>query len=115
MSEQECRALVRVRSAGFCELAIPGICTGRAASAHHRFKASHGGGWTPANILDGCGDGTTGCHGWVEAHPSEAQLRGLWLTAGMDPRHEAVLMSWRGIYGWFALDDDGGVYWPGKT
>lgn len=114
MPETRCRELVRARSGGFCEIAIPGVCEGRAVSMHHRFKEGQGGGWDPANILDTCGDGTTGCHGWVEANPTDAELRGLWIHGNDDPALTPVQLAWRGIYGWFLLDHAGGLRWPGK-
>lgn len=112
--EKVCRELVRERSGGFCEIAIPSVCLGQAQSMHHRFKESQGGHWDPANILHSCGDGATGCHGWVEANPDDARLRGLWLQGRDDPATTPVLMAWRGIYQWFTLDHDGGLHWPGK-
>ena len=43
-------------------------------SIHHRRPRSHP--WPglhqPANLLLLCGSGTTGCHGWVHAHPARA-------------------------------------------
>lgn len=36
----------------------------------------------PANGVPLCGSGTTGCHGWAERHPTEAELLGWRLEAG---------------------------------
>lgn len=36
----------------------------------------------PANGVPLCGSGTTGCHGWVEAHPRMARLLGYALEPG---------------------------------
>lgn len=113
-TEADCRARVRHRSAGFCEAAIPGVCIGRGESMHHRFKAGQGGRWVPANILHTCGDGTRGCHGWIEANPDDAEQRGMWIKSGDDPAAVPVLIAWRGIYAWFRLDNAGGLTWPGK-
>lgn len=114
MSEAQCRTIVRGRSGGVCEIQIPGVCTGQAQSCHHRRKRSHTGMWVPSNILDACGDGTRGCHGWVESHPEQAQERGLWLIGSESPQFTPVVISWRGIIDWYILTDSGGLKWPGK-
>jgi hypothetical protein len=54
-------------------------------SHHHRIKRSHGGEWLPSNIVVLCGSGTTGCHGWVEHHPAEANALGWALQPHEDP------------------------------
>lgn len=99
------------RSGGFCEARIPHVCLNQATSAHHRFK--DGREWHPANMLDTCGDGTTGCHGWIEANPNEANARGLWLYAGEHYLVTPLIMNWRGIIDWYYLTNDGGIRWPG--
>lgn len=43
------------------------LCGKHPASAHHLIPRSLGGIWTESNIVGLCGDGTTGCHGLVEA------------------------------------------------
>lgn len=114
MSETRCRTIVETRSGGFCEVRIPNVCTGQGQSKHHRRKRSHTGMWVPSNILDACGDGTSGCHGWIEHHATQAQERGLWLIGAESPQFTPVLISWRGIMDWFILTDFGGLRWPGK-
>lgn len=47
-------------------------------SRHHRQRRAIGG-HTLANIVLLCGSGTTGCHGWVHAHPREARAAG-WIV-----------------------------------
>lgn len=51
-----------------------------------------------------CGSGTTGCHGWAEAHPVQAELLGWRLGPGQDPVGSPW---WHRSYGWVAwmLDD----------
>ncbi len=39
----------------------------------------------PQNGIALCGSGTTGCHGWVEAHPIEAEAAGWRVPQGGDP------------------------------
>jgi len=57
----------------------------------------------PSNLLTLCGSGTTGCHGWVEAHPTDARARGL-AVASWDVPALTPVQTWRG---WVLLDDDG--------
>lgn len=111
MSEQETRALVRERSGGMCEVRVKDVCRGQGESMHHRNKSGQGGLWTPANILHTCGDGTRGCHGWIEAHPALARRRGLWLFRGQVPHSSPVQAVFRGMPGTYLLDDEGSLTW----
>lgn len=61
---------------------------------------------SPANLVLVCGSATTGCHGWIESHPREAERRGLRLRQLADPRVVPVLSAGRG---WVRLDGEGGV------
>lgn len=57
------------------------VLCGRAidgGSRHHRQLRRHGD-HSPANIVLLCGSGTTGCHGWVHAHPAASYAQG-WLV-----------------------------------
>lgn len=72
MNEVICRRIVSERSGGRCER----CGTPRQTTKHHRKKRSHGGPWCPTNVVDVCGSGTTGCHGWIEDHPDEAEIQG---------------------------------------
>ncbi len=58
----------------------------------------------PSNLVLLCGSGTTGCHGWVHAHPSEAHEQGLYLVAGEMPWQTPMLT----VNGWVQPDRDGG-------
>ena len=105
-SEQAGRAIVYARSQGRCE-----VCGNYSAqSYHHRMK--QGRPWNPANGLHVCGDGTRGCHGWIEAHPNHARALNLWLPRGADstlwPAWLHPTMWWRG---WWLPDDDGCWTW----
>ena len=126
MSEQSVgRELVAARSDGDCEVAIPGVCQGRATTVHHRRKRSQGGGWGAANLLALCGSGTTGCHGWVEANPKASREWGWWIFTGdgepntvsvflhahTDPRW--CLLDDRGSYSWVTSGTGSGSGWPG--
>lgn len=100
-SEQAARALVYARSAGRCE-----VCGRSADSYHHRQKRSQGGTWAPANGLHVCGDGTRYCHGWIEAHPTDAMLLGLWVPREVDPATVPAYVKPRQfLRAWWWLDD----------
>lgn len=49
---------------------------------------------SPANGISLCGSGSTGCHGWVETHRTEAYLSGMLVKRGTDPA--TVPLRWRG-------------------
>ena len=66
-----------------------------AYSIHHRRPRGMGGASDPAadhpsNGLLLCGTGTTGCHGWVEAHRAAAHADGYLVPQGHDPRSTPV-------------------------
>ena len=110
MSQAKARAIVAVRSGDGCEVGIPGICAGYAQSVHHRRKRSAGGLWAPSNLLATCGDGTRGCHGWIEAHPKDAHLAGWWLRTGDGaPETVPLRMHANAMGRWWQLADDGSV------
>lgn len=80
---------------------------GVAYSLQHRKKRSAGVDNRPSNLVLLCGSGTTGCHGWVESHPTLAAVEGGWALSGyVDPATVPVLV--RGQYGerWLYLTDD---------
>lgn len=52
--ESTARDLVYARSGGWCEIAIPGLCTQTATEWHHRKLKGQGGRWCPGNGLHGC-------------------------------------------------------------
>lgn len=109
VSENRCRDIVAQRSGGICEVVRAGVCLGRASSMHHRRK--HGRIWAPSNVVHVCGDGTTGCHGWIEAHPEAANEEGLWVWDHEDPAAVSAHLRWESIYTWFVLDDEGLLHW----
>lgn len=80
----------------------------RPLTTHHRINRGMGGSNNPAlnqpaNLLTLCGSGTTGCHGWVTAHPRQAYELGLAVKRHRDPT-EVPVFTWRG---WVFLDDAG--------
>ena len=82
-------------------------CTG--GSRHHRKLRGHcrkDERHTPANIVLLCGSGTTGCHGWVHAHPALAYEAGWLVHSYEDPRKIPVRHR---RYGVVLLADDGGT------
>lgn len=118
MSEAQCRKLVAERSGGFCEARLDGknsfACQGVGQSMHHRRKVSQGGKWTPSNIVHVCGNGTMGCHGYIEANPAMARRWHLWLYAGQPPAATPARLCFRGLTSWYLLDDEGGIAWLSK-
>ena len=110
-TETEARRIVRERSMGMCEIARPGICEGRAAGVHHRIKRGQGGPWAAANLLDACGSGTTGCHGWAEAHPDQARELGVSLYSTQDYLEVPVVMRWMNEVSTWLLDNEGLLTW----
>lgn len=81
-------------------------------STQHRVARGMGGTrWPginrPGNLITLCGSGTTGCHGWIEAHPDWSQAHGYSVRrAGlMDPHPEQQpVWTWQG---WVLLLDGG--------
>lgn len=62
--------------------------------------------------MHACGSGTTGCHGYVEAHPAEAFKRGLRVHRNDDPANEPVVMRTDQLLpAWWLLDDEGTLTW----
>lgn len=78
MTEAECTAIVYARAGlGDPDMARCEKCGAASPlTRQHLVKRSHGGGWDPRNIVILCGSGTTGCHGWAEGNPVEAQAAG---------------------------------------
>lgn len=113
ISEGRCRAVVSERSQGLCEarLDVPGVCRGVAESKHHRRHVSQGGLWQPSNVVDICGHGTIGCHGYLEHNPATGRRLGLYLFTGSLPASTPARLSFRGMTGWYLLADDGCITW----
>jgi len=79
------------------------------SSVHHRRPRGAGGSALvdrASNLIRLCGDGVFGCHGWVEANRTDAEILGYLipkLNLGIDPT-EVPLFT---IDGWVLLDDNG--------
>lgn len=90
------RLLVKNRDGSRCarcgKYLKPGDWDYGRASIHHRRLRSHrfAGTDLPANLICLCGSGTSGCHGWVHAHPKEAQREGWIVSAYKLPEHIPV-------------------------
>lgn len=85
IGEGVARERVYARSAGRCEIRIPGVCFGYGSNFHHRQNKSQLGKWHPSNGLHLCGSGSTGCHGWVTEHPADSARMGWTVLSGEDP------------------------------
>lgn len=108
------RLLVLIRDQWLCQ-----VCGRNLASAYltgdyslqHRRARGMGGSRRPdtnaaSNLLTVCGSATTGCHGWIEANPIPAGLRGWRIGQTQTPASEPVLTY---THGWVLLDDNGGT------
>lgn len=86
------RALVLARDGSLCVRCGISV-TDRSRSIHHRVRRSQGGRHVPENLITLCGDGLTGCHGWVHRNIAEARASGWLLLGGDNPLLEAVLYA----------------------
>lgn len=83
---------------------------GREWSVQHRTARGAGGSkqaWVnqPANLVVLCGDGTTGCHGHVEANRTEAEYAGYTVRRGIHGPAEIPVKH--ALFGVVFLLDDG--------
>ena len=113
--ELDAREIVNLRDRGVCVKCLRRH-TVFGISYDHRKNRSQGGDWAASNGQLLCGDGTTGCHGWVTEHPKEAVDEG-WAVPGWkaaDPREWPARRWLPAPHGtmrlaWVIYDDDGGV------
>lgn len=102
------RHLLLTRSGGLCEALTPaclagpsGLLYGRTVPHSVQHRRAQGMGGTDRtdthelpNLLILCGDGVTGCHGWVECQERGlAALRGLWVPQALDPARVALELA----------------------
>lgn len=93
MTETTARKLLYARSERMCERC--GLR--RATNAHHRRAAGRR--WDVHNLLDLCGSGTTGCHGWVtDQEVALAREYGWVVRERHDPLWVPVLVRCRWVY-----------------
>ncbi len=79
-----------------------------AGSRHHRLRRREGGHSASVLVLL-CGSGTTGCHGWVHAHPKAARAVGLVIpAAGRIRAGDVPAIPVKTFQGWRLFDDLGG-------
>jgi hypothetical protein len=102
VSETTARGLLYTRSGRMCERC--GIQ--RATNAHHRRAAGRR--WDVWNLLDLCGSGTTGCHGFVTDQEVALARRYGWVVlSGRDPLWTPSLIATRDGHRWCYLTRDG--------
>jgi hypothetical protein len=103
------RAALVDRSAGVCEMALPG-CTTWATDAAHRVSRKAGGrrgaAKTHADALSNVLHACRVCHAWCHARPVEAYELGMALREWHNPLAEPVMYRGRLSY----LSDDGMVH-----
>lgn len=92
------------RSGGHCERCDRQLTPGVSVNRHHRARRQAGGDCLE-NLLLLCGTGTTGCHGWVTEHPTEAYANGWSVRAlsNQDPADVPVRIRGR----WWKLNPNG--------
>lgn len=85
-------------------------CGQLATNACHRLPEGQGGPYTAANLLAGCGSGTTGCHARTEAHRDLSYRAGWLIRQDTNPAERAArilrtpaLAATRLGVGWFFL------------
>jgi hypothetical protein len=102
LGESSARGLLYLRSERVCERC--GLA--RATNAHHRNAAGRV--WEVWNLLDLCGSGTTGCHGFVTCGEVALSRRYGWVVRR---EHDAlwvpVLVATRHGLRWCYLTRDG--------
>ena len=81
------RPIVRRRSRGRCEAAVPGICHEQATHVHHRKPRGRLGENTEENLLDCC----LWCHVWIHNYPADSGPLGLLLHSWEDPAATLVV------------------------
>lgn len=106
------RALVWERDAHTC--AWCGVPVTGAHSLQHRRARGMGGtrrpeANTPANLVLVHGTATTGCHGYVEAHPHQAAARGFRLSQTAEPSLEPIQYHTAVGPAWLLLAHDGSM------
>lgn len=107
--ERNAKGAMKKRSGGDCEIRTPWHI-GPATNASHRQAEGQGGPWAAWNLLDSCGSGTTGCHGYLHAHPEEAREHGWFVSAfNRKPWDVPVWIWYRGVRAMYLLDDKGGA------
>lgn len=102
------RELIVTRDDARCKRCGRGVYPG-SYSIHHRRARGMGGSSDPAtnsaaNGVVLCGSGTTGCHGWVEAHRDTSRQLGFLVYQGHDPATVPVCDY---LSRWLLLDNDG--------
>jgi hypothetical protein len=83
-------------------------------SVQHRRPAGMGGTNSPTfnapwNVMLVCGNGTTGCHGWIETHRTLSQEAGWLVSQYDDPATAPVMVRGRTVMltpDWAYLDPD---------
>lgn len=80
-------------SCALCGMGIGPEGRGVGWSVHHRLRRSQGPDHTIQNVIILCGSGTTQCHGWVHANPTDARAGGWMLSGRQEPLAVPVLIA----------------------
>jgi hypothetical protein len=114
-ASEEVRQKVFMRAGWRCEKCGKRLNDNGYISVHHRKPRGMGGSKgielnLPSNLMLLCGSGTTGCHGYIESHRSEAYEQGWLVYRNADPAKEMVRISMMhnsNIFTYVYLTDDG--------
>ncbi len=85
---QEVRKAIYNRDQGRCRR-----CGKRGESIHHRRKRRSANPHRPSNLVLLCGDGTRGCHGWIEANPKLAAESGWHIRMDEPDESDEILLT----------------------
>lgn len=105
MISPKTRGLLDTRSQFLCEVCWRALST----NTHHRRPRGMGGSKDPVtdsvvNLLRLCGSGTTGCHGWIEAHREQSYDLGLLVRRTVS---DIAAVPVKLHHGWCLLTQDG--------
>jgi hypothetical protein len=108
--DRSTRELVLERDDYRCSVCGDSI-VGGIRSLHHRRNRGSGGSSDPAinapsNLLLVCGDGASGCHGWITANPETAMDLGYSVSLNSSDSPSQVPVHHR-VWGLVYLDDGG--------
>jgi hypothetical protein len=104
-AEAECRQLMEIRSAGLCEVQVPGTCTRRAVLCGHRKRRSQSSKaekWSATNVLHDCPP----CERYLTDHGSDARVRSYGWTVHPCADTSATPVFRNGVWVW--LTETGG-------
>src|SRR5262245_43993152 len=104
---------MEIRSAGLCEIQMPGICTRRAVLCGHRKRRSQSSlseKWSPTNVLNDCPE----CERYLTDHGSEVLVRSWGWTVHPSHKPAEVPVYRNGVWVWLLEDGGFDLLTPGE-